>query len=221
MPEQMEIVPPEPRGILSALDELLRRPMAGFYRARSGVPVGPWAMRVLAGSLISCVLYGAASGFFQGGTQVALGAVKAPIIVAFSAALCIPSLYVFGSIAGASLTRERFVVTLAGFLGLLGLILVGLLPIEWLFSVSSKSLPFVVWLHLLVWTLAIVFAARFLRAAIPEMPTGALMLWLILFCIVTFQVTTFVRPTLWREPASPVFDRGKLFFFDHFRHVVG
>jgi len=220
MADHVEIVATEPRGVLGALDELLRRPMAGFVRARSGMAVGPWALRVCAGSLGCCVLYGAASGFFQGGSQVAIAALKAPLIVAWSAAFCIPSLYVFGALGGAALTRERCVVTLAGFFGLLGLVLAALLPIEWLFSVSSRSLPFVVWLHLLVWGVAIVLAGRFLRAALPEVSGRALLLWLALFCVVSFQVTTFVRPTLWRTPAGAVFENGKLFFLDHFRRVM-
>jgi hypothetical protein len=32
------------------------------------------------------------------------------------------------------------------------------------------------------------------RAALPEMPSSAVLLWLALFCIVSFQVTTFMRP---------------------------
>jgi hypothetical protein len=220
MSDQIEIVAPEPRGILSTLDELLRRPMAGFVRARSGAPVGPWALRVCAGSIVCCVLYGAAGGFFQGGAQVAVAAIKAPLIIVLSAALCMPSLYVLSTIGGAALTRERFVVTLAAFFGLLGLILVALLPIEWLFSVSSRSLAFVVWLHVALWGLAVSFGGRFLRAALPELSGGVVLLWLMLFCVVSFQVTTFVRPTLWRAPAGAVFEDGKLFFIDHFLRVI-
>jgi hypothetical protein len=220
MSDQIEIIASEPHGILGTLDELLRRPMAGFVRARSGAPVGPWALRVCAGSIVCCALYGAASGFFQGGAQVAVAAIKAPLIIVLSAALCIPSLYVFSTLGGAPLTRERFVVTLAGFFGLLGLILIALLPIEWLFSVSSRSLAFVVWLHLMLWGLAVAFGGRFLRAALPELSRGAVFLWLMLFCVVSFQVTTFVRPTLWRAPAGAVFEDGKLFFIDHFLRVI-
>jgi hypothetical protein len=210
----------EPRGVLGSMDELLRRPTAGFERASAGAPVGGWAIRVLAGSVGGCALYGAASGFFAGGEQIGIAAVKAPIIVAGSALLCLPSLYVFGTLAGAGLTRSRLIATLTGFFGMLALVLVGLLPIEWLFSVSSRSLAFVVWLHLTLWIIAVIFAARFLRAALPEMPAGAVMLWLTLFCLVCFQVTTFLRPTLWRAPNAPVVERGKLFFLDHFNDAL-
>ena len=213
-----DIVALEPRGVMGTLDELLRRPMAGTERAQSGAPVLAWTRRVLAGSVACSALYGAASGFFQGGTQVAIAAVKAPIIVLGAAALCVPSLYVFGLLAGASLTRERLAVVLAGFLGLIALVLVGLLPIEWLFSVSSASISFVVWLHLILWGMALYFGGRFLRVALPEMPGGAVLLWLGLFCVVSFQVVTLMRPVLWRAPGAPVVERGKLFFLDHFDH---
>jgi hypothetical protein len=217
MGDSVDVMVHEPRGVLGSLDELLRRPTAGFERARAGAPIAAWAFRVLAGSLGCCVLYGAASGFFAGGTQIGIAAVKAPIILAWTALLCLPSLYVFGLLAGAALTRSRFIVTLVGFIGMLALVLVGLLPIEWLFSVSSTSLSFVVWLHLVLWGIAMVFGARFLRAALPEMPAMAVLLWLALFCVVCFQVTTFLRPTLWREPNAPLVERGKLFFLDHFK----
>ena len=150
---------------------------------------------------------------------MAIAAAKAPIVVLATAALCVPSLYVFGLLAGASLTRKRLAVVLAGFLGLVGLVLIGLLPIEWLFSVSSSSLAFVVWLHLILWGMALIFGGRFLHAALPEVHPGALMLWLVLFCAVSFQVVTFMRPVLWRAPGEPIVEHGKLFFIDHFVKV--
>jgi hypothetical protein len=220
MTQSIDVASQEPDNVLSTLDELLRRPDAGFARARAGAPIERWALRVLLGALGCCALYGAGSGFFSGGALIAIAAVKAPLIVASSVLLCLPSLYVFGLLAGAPLTRARFVVTFTGFIGMLALVLVGLLPIEWLFSVSTRSLAFVVWLHLGLWAIALLFGARFLLAALPEVSSGALFLWLALFCVVCFQVTTFLRPTLWREPHAPVIAHGKLFFLDHFGQVL-
>jgi len=219
MTDHSAIVVPEPRGVIGALDELLRRPMAGAERLQAGAPVRGWTARVLVGAVACWAFYGAAGGFFQGGAQVAIAAAKAPIVVLATAALCVPSLYVFGLLAGASLTRKRLAVVLAGFLGLVALVLIGLLPIEWLFSVSSSSLAFVVWLHLMLWGLALIFGGRFLRATLPEVHPGALTLWLVLFCVVSFQVATFMRPVLWRAPGRPIVERGKLFFIDHFVKV--
>jgi hypothetical protein len=220
MNDSIDLAPREPRSVLGTLDELLRQPRAGFARARAGMPVRAWTLRALAGALGCWSLYGAGSGFFSGGWQIGLAAVKAPLIVAGSALLCVPSLYVFGLLAGAPLTRGRFAVTLTGFVGMLALVMAGLLPIEWLFSVSTQSLAFIVWLHLALWTIAMIFGTRFLRAAMPEVPTGALMLWIALFCLVSFQVTTFMRPILWREPNAAILAAGKLFFLDHFKQAL-
>jgi len=52
------------------------------------------------------------------------------------------------------------------------------------------------------------------------MPASAVLLWLALFCVVCFQVTTLMRRTLWREPNAPVVERGKLFFLDHFSQAL-
>jgi hypothetical protein len=216
----LDVIARVPRTVLGTLDELLRAPDAGFARARAGAPIGGWALRVFAGALGCCALYGASSGFFAGGAQIGIAALKAPLIVASSVLLCLPSLYIFGLLAGAPLTRQRLVVTLSGFIGMLALVLLGLLPIEWLFSVSTRSLAFLVWLHLLLWAIALIFGARFLRAALPEVPSSAVVLWLALFCVVSFQVTTFMRPTLWREPNAPAFEHGKLFFLDHFSQAL-
>jgi hypothetical protein len=138
MTESIEAAMTEPGTVLSTLDELLRRPDAGFARARAGAPIGMWATRVVGGAIGCCVLYGASSGFFAGGAQIGIAAVKAPLIVASSALLCLPSLYVFGLLAGAPLTRARFVVTFAGFIGMIALFLVGLLPIGGCFPSAPR-----------------------------------------------------------------------------------
>ena len=118
------------------------------------------------------------------------------------------------------LRRPVFATVCALLIILAGAVSIPSLPIEWLFSVSTQSLGFVVWLHLALWIIAVRFGARFLRASLPEMPTGAMFLWLVLFCAVSFQVTTFLRPTLWRGPNEPIVERGKLFFLDHFSDTL-
>src|SRR5262245_31051558 len=114
MSELIDHVAPAPAGVLATLDELLRQPMAGSERAQSEIHVRPWLSRVLVGAVMCSMLYGAASGFFQGGRHVLIAAAKAPMIVFGTAALCLPSLYVFSLLGGVALTGRRFVVVLAG-----------------------------------------------------------------------------------------------------------
>jgi hypothetical protein len=210
---------PEPSGLLGAFDELLKSPqrLVARSRARERDESGPQrsALRLALGSLLALAAYGAAAGIFQGGDTIALAAFKAPLIVVTSLALCLPSLYVFAALAGATISGRLFVLLVAGFAGMVALLLVGLLPIAWLFSVSSRSLPFVVWLHLLAWLIAACFGVRFLSRGLEGRAAGALRMWLVLFLVVSFQVTTFLRPVLWRPAGEDLFASGKMSFFEH------
>src|SRR5882672_1595404 len=89
IPEPLEPVA-EPRGALGPLNDLLAQPLAVVHRARQGMNFAPF--RLLAAALVCCALYGAAAGFFQGGSQILLAALKVPLIVALSLLLCAPSL---------------------------------------------------------------------------------------------------------------------------------
>jgi len=86
---------------------------------------------------------------------------------------------------------------------------------------KRTSLAFVSWLHLLLWLLALLFAMRFLGEALRQAgsQSGAV-LWVGLFCVVSFQVTTLVRPVLWRAPGAPLFEGSKMFFLEQFGRIM-
>ncbi len=201
-----------PRG-LALCHQLLTDPQAPVRHAIAGRPAGGWMLTLL--GLLGFALYGAAAGMFQGGTQIALAAAKAPGIAALTLLLCCPSLYIFGALAGARWTPATFRIVAAGLLATLGFLLGGLLPIAWLFSSSSRYLGTVVWIHVLLWIVALALAYRFLSGALRELGArGGAFLWLCLFLIVSFQVTTLLRPVLWRPEGAPLhrFGEKKSFF---------
>lgn len=191
--------------VLRSMDELLKKP-------ESALTAHPFAL--LAGAIACYGLYGLAAGFFQGGWSIALAVTKVPLILLASTALCLPSLYVFFGLTGAEFTPRTFSVTVAGFSGITGLILLALMPVIWLFSVSTLSLAFVVWLHLLVWLTALGFGREFLvRCAGPA--RKVIGLWLVLLFLVSLQMTTYLRPVLWRADGAAVFTTQKKSFFGH------
>ncbi len=207
-----------PRGPLGALDELLHRPREIFGRARQA---GPSSLFYLGAAAIGCfVLYGVASGFFQGGSQVLVTALKAPLILLASLVLCAPSFYVLSSLQGAEVTPRWLAANLIGLAGMLGLLLVALMPITWLFSVSSESLAFIVILHLVVWIIAIHFGYKFLNAAHGDGESRPSMAWMLLFVLVSLQVTSQMRPVLWRAEGEALFAPQKMFFLEHFADVA-
>jgi hypothetical protein len=46
-----------------------------------------------------------------------------------------------------------------------------------------------------------------------------LLLWVALFGIVAMQMTTFVRPVLWRDPGAPIVAAERMFFLHHLGRV--
>ena len=211
---------PDPSGALQAFDELLKTPERVSQRAwRPGSNRPAWLL--LAGSLAGFAIYGAVAGLFAGGGQILLSAWKAPLIVLVSLGLCLPSLYIFSALAGAPLARRPFLHVMAGFSGMLALLLIGLMPIAWLFSVSSRSFLFVVWLHVLAWIVAASFGARFVARSFAIRGAGsAVLLWFLLFAFVSFQVSTWLRPVLWRTPGAPLFESRKMFFLEHLGKIA-
>jgi hypothetical protein len=205
-----------PPAVLGAFNELLTRPPALLERMNGGGQ--RIAMGLLAGSVVGIALYGAAAGFFQGGGQILVAALKAPLIVFGTLLLCLPSLYVFSAAAGARWSPRGFLALLAGFAGTLSLVLLGLLPVAWLFSVTSRYLGSVVFFQLLLWVVALALAWRFLgqAAAASGARRGALLLWLALFAVVSLQVVTVLRPVLARKPGEALFAGGKKSFLEHF-----
>jgi len=195
--------------VLRSMDDLLKKP-------ESALTAHPFAL--LAGALCCYVLYGLGTGFFQGGWSVALAATKVPLIILASTALCLPSLYVFMGLSGVDFSRRTFSSAVAGFAGITGLILLALVPVIWLFSVSTISLAFLVWLHAFVWATALVFGRRFLLLS-TNAARGAVGLWLVLLFFVSLQMTTYMRPVLWRTPGKPLIASEKQSFFDHLYDV--
>jgi len=196
--------------VFRSLDELLKR-------RDGGITAHPFALFI--GAILCYVVYGLASGFFQGGWSIALATWKVPLIIAGSLVLCLPSLYVFSGLAVAELSPRAFATTVAGFAGITGLILLALMPVIWLFSVSTLSLAFVVFLHLFVWIIALAFGRQFLIRAAGA-ARAALGLWLVLLFIVSLQMTTYLRPVLWRASNEDVFAIEKQSFFEHWIKVL-
>ena len=205
--------------VFAALNRLLKDPESTAGAITRGERA--WSSAFLSGVFFCFAAYGVAAGFFQGGQQIAIAAVKAPLIVLATAALCLPSFYVFTSIAGSDLSLSRSIGVLTGFCALLALVMTGLIPVAWLFSVSTRSLAFVFWMHLVMWLAALLFARSYLKHAFPDIrQRRVLRLWMFLFILVSFQMTTHLRPVLWRDADQSFFTAEKMSFIEHFRAVT-
>jgi hypothetical protein len=203
--------------IFSTLNQLLKRPDSTLARAAETRQ----SLELLAGSLLCYVAYAVAAGMFQGGGEgIALAILKVPLIVLASVALCVPSFYVFTALAGLDYTPRQLAALLSGFCGIAGLLLIGLMPITWVFSISSRSLVFVVWMHVVLWLMTMIAARHYLQRITGARTGMAFRGWVTLVFIVSLQMTTSLRPVLWRGPNEPLFTRTKMSFFEHIGQVV-
>jgi len=168
---------------------------------------------------VAChAVFGLAVGLFAGWSVAIMDVVKAPLVAVCSLLLCFPSLYVFACVSGSPLSISQTVSLGCSCLAMVGLLLVGLAPVAWLFAVSTESLPFMVILALLIWLVALSFAARYvgkLQTNPLFQRQGGIKMWFLILIVVTLQMTTCMRPML----AKP--DRGwwtgeKKFFLSHF-----
>jgi hypothetical protein len=168
---------------------------------------------------IAChAVFGFAVGLFAGWPVAWMDAVKASLVGVCSLLLCFPSLYVFACVAGSPLSIPQAVVLGCSCHAMVGLLLVGLAPVAWLFAVSTASVPFLVILVLLLWLVAISFAARFV-GKLREQPLfqrqGGIRMWLWILILVTLQMTTCMRPML-AKPETGWWTAEKKFFLAHF-----
>ena len=197
--------------MLKAPDTLMRR-----IRKDDGLVL--LAVQLLVWGLIFHAAYGFALALFDSFEAAGITAVKAALIALCSAGLCLPSLYVFSCVAGLPLSVTQAIALTASVPAMTGLLLLGLTPVSWLFSVSTDNLPFVVVSNLLAWGLAVSFSCRFFallnRFANGGKPVG-LNWWLVIYIIVSLQMTTTMRPLL-RMPETGWRAKEKKFFLSHF-----
>lgn len=215
-------VPPVSGGDI--VTDLLKNPVriAGLIAAdKSGLfRASLWML--LAGLAFHAV-FGAAIGLFAGWQVAAYDALKAPLIALCALLLCLPSLYVFACVAGSPLSMAQAFALGCSCQALVGLLLVGLTPVAWLFAVSTASLSFIALLTLAAWVVAVVFASRYMGklASVPLFARqGGIRVWFVVLVVVSLQMATCLRPLLDRAPDGAFRADGKLFFLAHFAQTV-
>lgn len=202
---------PDFRGLFEAL---LRRPHALVARlAESHAGAIPRFALMALGSLL---LFGFVLGCFAKHEQLWAAPLKVTAGLGIAAVICFPSLYIFATLAGARIGVQQLAACLGGALALAGLLLLGFAPAVWIFAESTDSLGFMGTLAIGAWIIAVVFALRFLKAAVQTAggtQKGPLTLWSVVFLLVTLQMTTSLRPILGRS--DTLLTHEKKFFLQH------
>lgn len=207
--------------LLRLLQDLLRPAAPGEAEPLAAGALAARRGQLVVFALAAFALHGFVGGLFQGGEQLLWAALKAPLVVLFAVALCAPSFVVLTAMSGTRIVAGRLADGAAAFLAALALVLLGLLPVVWLFSVTSRYLAAVVLFQLLAWLAAIGLARRALVRAVGARAAGAYRGWALLLLVVSLQAATYLQPILWRAPGERLFPRPRQLFFEHFERTFG
>lgn len=180
-------------------------------------------LHLLFWGLVCHSLYGVAMALYGGLPAAGMTVLKAPAIALSSILLCLPSLYVFSAVGGCPLSPSQAFAVGGGVVGMIGLLLLGLAPVAWLFAVSTKSCAFTVLFSVTAWFIAVGFARRFINQlrTVPSFSrTTGMKWWLLIYILVSLQMITTQRPLLER-PGSGWYLGKKQFFLVHFAWSLG
>jgi hypothetical protein len=210
-PEERAAIP----NPVTAIEAILRQPRRVIYQLRQ-----PGAGRLIGAMLLIAILcsliYGVVVGTFSMHEQLWMAPAKIAGGLLFSAAICLPSLYIFACLSGSRARLIEIVGLVCGLLMLMTILLIGFAPVAWLFSQSTESANWMGALHLIFWGIATAFGLRFLGSGFSHSQArskAGLNTWVIIFVLVVLQMTTALRPIVGRSDA--LLPETKKFFLSH------
>lgn len=208
-----DAAPIQGRGPFAVVEALLQAPANLLYEVQNGRGT---LFKLGLVVLVTMSLTGAVIAAFSGGYQFLWVPTKMALGAFFCALICLPSLHILSSLAGAQQSlRETWAALLMG-VALTGVLLVGFAPVTWVFSQATSSSKFMGSLHLVFLALSAIFGLGLVNrvlAATNGRKLGGVRLWGALFLLVVFQMSTTLRPIV-GEYDGTLFHE-KLFFLNH------
>lgn len=190
------------RGFMAAVEAILREPRRVMFQLGQPGASGLTALLLLS-AIVCALVYGVVVGTFSGGTQLWAAPVKIATGLMLSAAICLPSLYIFACLSGSRARLVDVCGLVAGLLALATMLLVGFAPVAWVFSQSTESETAMGAMHLGFWAVASYFGMHFMNAGFTQLDargSGGLKTWLVVFMLVALQMTTALRPIVGTAP---------------------
>ena len=201
--------------VFGAIEALLRQPRRLLFQLRQP-GAGKLIAAMIAVAIFCSLTYGLVAGTFSGGMQLWAAPLKIAGGLLISAAICLPSLYIFACLSGSQARLAEICGLLAGLLMLMTILLIGFAPVAWIFSQSTESTAWMGILHLSFWLVATLFAVRFMKHGFSytnAKSQAGLNVWIVIFLLVALQMTTALRPIIGKS--DTFFPDKKQFFLTH------
>lgn len=203
--------------LTNTFDTLLKKPGALLYELYLGErDPKRLILQLLATSAVCLLVFGFILGFFSGGTQLWAAPTKVVIGVLASSLITLPSLYVFSCLNGLDVNARTVTGVMAASVCLMSLLLLGLTPVAWIFSQSTRSIAFFGFLALAFWGIALTFGLGLVFRAARWLGVRRrfhLAIWVAIFVVVTLQMTTALRPII--GSSDRFLNAEKRFFIGH------
>lgn len=203
--------------LANTFDTLLKKPGALLFELHRGErSPGRLLVHLLLTSVVCLLAFGLMLGFHSGGTQLWAAPVKVTLGVLAASLITLPSLYVFSCLNGLDVTARALAGLLAAAVCLMSLLLLGLAPVAWIFSQSTREVAFFGFLALAFWLTALAFGLGLVLRAARLMGVKRrfhLLLWAAIYVVVTLQMTTTLRPIV--GTSDRFFAGEKRFFITH------
>lgn len=153
-------------------------------------------------ALVFSALHGFCLGIYSGLPQMLAGAVKVPLLLLLTLAVCSPALYAFNIILGPRLSFRQIIAVLCVKTYLLAVILVSFSPIVAFFMVTGGTHDFATLLNVGVFALAGLLGVRLLWQAMQYLTQrsgrrpqyGLLWCWMLVYVFVGTQLAWTLRP---------------------------
>ncbi len=205
----------KPLTVWSVAEGTLKYPARILHELHRGPAARVIALQLLLGIL--CLLaYGLTVGTFSLGNQLWLVPLKITVGIFLAALICLPSLFVFSCLAGADSEPAKIVGALAGLITVASLLLLAFGPVSWIFAQSTDSIIFMGGMHLVFWFIALAYGLQYVKKSMLLLNGSYgnhLVVWSIIFIVVSLQMTTTLRPIL--GASDRVLQPEKKFFVTH------
>ena len=206
-----------PAGAPAVVEGLLKHPARVAFEVCDGSRRLQVGLRVAGVMTVGFVVYGALMGLFGGGVQLWRVPLKVMGGLWASVLLCLPSFYVFACLGGINLGVTRMAALLLEALAVAALLLLGFLPVAWIFSQSTNSVICMGVLHLTFVLCAVLLGLRLLHRALGHFhrrTAGWTRLWTVIFLLVLLQMATVLRPLVGPDSGRDLLP-GKMLFLEH------
>lgn len=200
----------------SIFEVLLKKPELWFDQLAVNQIKKPLLIFLLT-ALVCYLGYGLILGSFSGHGQWFAAPLKVIVGTALSMLLCYPSLYIFACLSGSEMvTPSRTMALLISGMTLTSVLLVGFIPVAFVFTFATGSAFFIGIIHLLIWLISIYFGLRHMVSGMQALLCKNLKMltfWGVILVVTMLQMSTVLRPLIGDSDMIPTGE--KRFFIQY------